>query len=191
MLCLLSVSIVFAESKQKQADDQYSVIINQTKIFAKNLTIIDGTGQYEGYLKMNGYPGENKFQIYFQDNSHDNITSMHFTYEDLRGIDLDEYFYFTYEGTELKITRRKANIVFSSFAGTDFGLFLIKTFPGAYNDWFEAQAFSTDAERLVNCYIAYKHQISLKPHGYDTVQLDASSPMKDRDDTTLDGMTRH
>jgi hypothetical protein len=172
IFCLLFMSVCFAGSQQAKTDDQYYVTVNQTRIFAKELVIMDGTGKYSGYLKMNGYPEEGKFQIYFQDNSHDNITSMHVTYEDLRGIDLNEYFYFNYQGTEYRMTRGKVNNVFLSYPGTDFELFLRKTFPGAYNDWLEAQAFSNKAQSIVDCYISYKHKTGNCARGIDTIKID-------------------
>lgn len=166
-ICLLATSTCFAgKPPLEQPDDKYNVMINQTKIYAKDLVVTDGADEYAGYLKMSGYPGDDKFQIYFQDNSHDNITSYHMTYVDLRGIDLNENFYFTYEGTPRKMTRGQVNTVFLLFPRTDFECFLKQTFPGAYNDWFEAQAFSSNAERLVRCYIEYKHKVNVGPiHG--------------------------
>jgi hypothetical protein len=178
VFCFFLISTCFAETSKEKTDDQYFVIVNQTKIYAKNLVVTDGEGAYDGYLKMSGYPRDDKFQIYFQDTSDDNFTSMHVTYQDLRGIDLNEYFYFTYNETEYKITRAKTNNVFLSYPGTAFELFLRKNFPGAYNDWFETQAFSTDAERIVQCYIDYKHKANVGKRGNDTVKLDSGGVLK-------------
>ena len=97
VFCFFLISTCFAETSKEKTDDQYFVIVNQTKIYAKNLVVTDGEGAYDGYLKMSGYPRDDKFQIYFQDTSDDNFTSMHVTYQDLRGIDLNEYFYFAVE----------------------------------------------------------------------------------------------
>ena len=174
VMCLMLMNTCGAQNLQEKSDDQYFVMIDKTKVFAKDLIITDGVDDgHSGYFKMNGYPGEDRFQIYFQDNSHDNITSMHVIYDDLRGLDLNEYFYFTYEGIEYRMPRGKVNNAFLNYAGSDFELFLRATFPGAYNDWIESNAFSNEAERLVKSYIDYKHKLKPVKSWDNTIKLDS------------------
>lgn len=183
----LLCSICFAESK----DDDYHVRIGNADVYAKDLIISQGEGQYEGYLKMNNYPKEDKFQIYFKDSSHDNIISTHVTYEDLRNLDYDEMFRFTLPSGKMgALSRKQANNIFLSFSGTEAELFLRTVLPEVYNDWFETQAFSTDANSLVNCYVNYKHGVKIKG---DTIKIDEGGirDVADQEDENFDGIVRH
>ena len=156
------------------------------------LSVSNGEGEYTGYLKLNGYPWEDKFQIYYQDNSHDSIISFHVTYADLRGFNLDELWDFSMpNGTPMRISRRQAYNIFLSYGGTPAEKYISEVFPGAYDDWLASMVFSQDATRLVERYLKKKHGIkTVNRYTTADVKIESSST-KDRDATTLDGMVRH
>ena len=153
---LLITGTCFADTKQK-TDDDYYIMVDRTKVYAKNLIISDAEGDYAGYKRMMGFPGDDKFAIYFCDDPPAGSNMARLSVVDNRGIDLNEVFYYTYtNGLPGAITRGDAETVFDKLSDTDYELFLRATFPGAYNDWFEKEAFYSTASELLKCYDRFR-----------------------------------
>ena len=182
-LTSLFISICLANENEVRMDSVKGVALLDALSDSK------GEGKYAGYQKLNGYPGEDKFQIYYEDSSHDTIISFHATYEDLQGLNLDEVWDFTMpNGTPMKLTRRQVYNIFLSYGGTPVEKYISEVFPGAYDDWFMGMVFSQDAARLVGKYLEKKHGIKkVNLHRIDDVKIE-TNPNQNADERDLDGM---
>lgn len=186
-LCLLT-GVCFAEKTKNE------IHMDSTKEIAylDRIYVTDGESSYKDYKKLNGYPLQNKFQIYFQDSSHGNVTSYHVTYDDLRGIDFNEVWDFTLpNGAPFRITRGQVNRIFADYEHTDVGRYLKSIFPGAYEDWFQSMVFSQDANRLVDRYLENNRKKNLKstPKKSDEIEIVVEEQPKVEQDH--DGVVSH
>jgi len=123
------------------------------------LYVTDGTGKYAGYKMLHGYPGQDKYQIYFQGDER----SYHTTIEDLRGINLNERITWRYGGRTYTNTRSE---LYSFFADTtwfrnnlkditDYTLteeWFLDVFGDVFLDWAEGIGYSTEAASWVEKY---------------------------------------
>lgn len=146
---------IFMESISKMAD-------------SSKLYTVDGTGEYEGYRMLKGYPGEDEFQIYFKGD----INSYMATYEDLRNIDLNEIITWEYNNIKYRSTRRELYKFFSetSWFRNELGVieetlsheWFMQTFGDVFVDWMKGIAYANDASRLVGKYLEKESGIEYK-----------------------------
>lgn len=157
-LLQLIVFFMFTSNICFANDNKITMDTTKEIVLLEKLYVSDGAGEYFGYQKLNGYPNENEFQIYFQDNSRGNIISYIVKYDDLRNIDINEVWAFSMpDGSQGKLSRGEVNRIFLLYSGTQIEQHLRSIFPGAYNDWYNSMFFSQDAERLVDKYLKYKN----------------------------------
>jgi len=187
-IMIVLTSVCFAATK---SDEKNKVMVSSVHEYAlvDKLYVNNGEEKYKEYKKLNGYPGQHLFQVYFQDNSHDNITAFHVTYEDLRGINLYEYIYFDLNGTPSKITRKRLYEIFSKFEDHRSDAYFTETFPEIYKEFMLGLVFTDDATRLVERYFEYKNNTH---QGYIKGDIKFEfNDAKDPDATNIDGMVRH
>jgi hypothetical protein len=126
------------------------------------LYVTDAKGKYAGYYMLHGYPEQDKFQIYFKVTSNGSYEQYHITYEDLRGLNLNERITWKYDGNTYTHTRSQLNGFFAdtrwfrnNLSGVgDYTLtheWFVDTFGDVYLDWAEGYYF--DAEAYVTRYM--------------------------------------
>lgn len=162
IFCLCFMTSVLANRSQIHLES------TNDPVYVDQLYVTDGEGSYTGYKKLNGYPLQDKFQVYFQGNS----SSFHSTFEDLRGIDRNEVISWVDDGKNVQCTRAYLYNMFSEtiprtshradYVGKFSQDWAAKTFGQVYSDWLLGQAFSDDASNLVNKY--FESQDSIKPN---------------------------
>lgn len=163
------------------------------------LYVADGADKYTGYKMLKGYPGENKFQIYFQGN----VDSYMATYEDLRYINLDEVISWAYKDNSYKNTRKDLYEFFSdtSWFRSNLGIdssvlshdWFMKTFGEVYGDWMQGIAYSNDASRLVGEYLGRLSGVK-KVNRYETANMEVSkvsSDLENSNERNADGIVSH
>jgi len=146
--------------------------VDDSKLPADNaletcLYATDASGKYAGYQMLHGYPEQDRFQIYFKVTSNGSYEQYHITYEDLRGINLNERITWKYGGKAYTHTRSQ---LFGFFADTrwfrnnlngigDYTLteeWFLDTFGDVYLDWAEGYYFNADG--YVNQYMSQRRQ---------------------------------
>jgi Cullin, a subunit of E3 ubiquitin ligase len=136
---------------------------NHSASAGNGLYVTEGTGKYARYKMLHGYPDQDKYQIYFQVTSVGGMEQYHITYEDLRGIDLNERITWKYNGQTYTHTRSQLYVFFSEtdwFRNNLSGIgqytlthdWFVDVFGDVYLEWAEGIGFSTDASRWVNEY---------------------------------------
>lgn len=140
----------------------------------ENSVSTDKTGEYAGYTMLQGYPDDDKYQIYFKGD----FDSHNVTIKDLRGIDLNEIITWTYSGKTYKNSKSELYVFFSdtswlSSRTDDFDYTLTpewfnNTFGNTYSEWLDGIVYFEEAQRLVNEYFeqngeAVKSNITLTP----------------------------
>jgi len=157
-----------AEKKQVEIGG----LVNRDPSSANNgLYVTEGTGKYAGYKMLHGYPGQDKYQIYFQDYSVGNLTRYHVTYEDLRGINLNERITWKYNGKTYTHTRSELYSFFANtiwFSNNLSGItqytltqdWFLDVFGDVYLDWAEGIGYATDATTWVDMYFRQIAQVN-------------------------------
>lgn len=164
MMCFfsLSLNLAFANGETKFSIGASNEMVDVTKLY-----VVNGVGAYEHCKALKGYPGEERFQVYFQGDTYPN----YITYEDLRGINLDEVIEWELDGKTVRHLRRDIYRMFSDssqlhsrrpgYTGQFSQEWNSKTFGHVYDEWFEGMAFSQDAQTLINHYFEYKNPNTL------------------------------
>lgn len=157
-ILILSLSTCFANDTNK-----FEIGSNKELVDVSKLYIIEGEGKYAHCKALKGYPGEDKFQVYFQGETYAN----YITYEDLRGIDLNEIIAWEYEGKTVKSSRKYLYNMFSDtirltvhnrdYAGKFSQEWYHEKFGQVYEDWVDGMSFSQDAQTLLKRYFEYKY----------------------------------
>lgn len=122
---------------------------------AAGLYATDATGKYAGYKMLHGYPEQDQFQIYFKVTTNGSIEQYHITYEDLRGINLNERITWKYNGKTYTHTRSQLYEFFSDttwFRNNLNGIgdytltheWFVDTFGDVYLEWAEGMYFDAD-----------------------------------------------
>lgn len=132
-------------------------LVDVTKLYA-----VAGEGKYADCKALKGYPGEDRFQVYFKGDTYAEYT----TYEDLRGIDLNEVIEWEMDGKPMRHFRKDIYRLFSdsiklysnrpSYTGTFSQDWHRRTFGRVYEEWLDGMAFSEDAQTLLRRYFEYK-----------------------------------
>lgn len=139
LLCFSSVGS--AEEYKGEVVDIRSV--NKT-VLSGELYITDADGKYEGYKKLNGYPGQDKFQVYFKQGE---------VFADILNIDMDERIEWEYKGATWNNSRREIYGLFADLRHSGsravHDTWEYKTFGQVYLDWLQRITITDDALRLV------------------------------------------
>ena len=140
LLCFSAVG--FAEEYKGELVDVRSM--NAT-VLSGELYVTDADGKHEGYKKLNGYPGQEKFQVYFKQGE---------VFADILYIDMNERINWEYKGAMHNNSREEIYGLFyevhrkRSVAVKDTWEY--KTFGQVYLDWLERIRITDDAMRLVS-----------------------------------------
>ena len=147
LLCFSSVGS--AEEYKGEVVNVYSM---KATVLSGELYATNGEGKYEGYKKLNGYPGQNAFQVYFQGDGNSYSVSV----EDLSGIDLDERISWQHEGKQCNNSRKEIYNLLSDLhklkPDEDSRKWMNDTFGQVYLDWISQGLITEDASRLVGKY---------------------------------------
>lgn len=160
-------SFVFCNIGLANDNAKFGIGSSKELVDVTKLYIVDGKDKYAGYKALKGYPGEDRFQVYFQRNTNGSITSLHTTYEDLRGINLDEVIEWEMDGKPMRHFRKDIYQLFSdsiklysnrpTYTGTFSQDWHRRTFGRVYEEWLDGMAFSQDAQTLLKHYFEYKY----------------------------------
>ena len=143
LLCFSSVGS--AEEYKGEVVNIYSA--NST-VLSGELYVTNGEGKYEGYKKLNGYAGQDVFQVYFQVNGGHKV--------DILNVDLNERIEWEYKGVTYNHSRREIYKLFAemqcrrSVAVKDTWQY--QTFGQVYCDWLKQITYDQDATRLIAAY---------------------------------------
>lgn len=120
---------------------------------------VAGTGDYAGYYRLLGFPRDNEFSIYYKGTANSYQTAT----EDLRGLDLNEWIYWNFEGDTYATKRKDLYSFFSdtSYFSSHFGIegrvlsqtWFNDTFGEVYLQWADTIGFSNDALKLVGKFL--------------------------------------
>lgn len=179
LLCFSSVGS--AEEYKGEVVDIRSV--NAT-VLSGELYVTDGEGKYEGYKKLNGYPGQDVFQVYFQSGKNGR------TEVDILNVDLNERIEWEYKGVTYNHSRLEIYKLFAemqcrrSVAVKDTWQY--QTFGQVYCDWLKQITYQQDATRL----IAAQQMFAKGERPYDRFALAniKVDTMKTNSNTDLDGI---
>jgi len=146
-----------------------SVLISTgSYVYAKNfaadeqdeLYALNSSGQYAGYKRLMGYPGDDKYLIYFEGDR----DFFHTTTVDKRNINMNEKVTWKYGGNTYKSTKQQLYGFFldtsqlKNYLGASNYTFTVEwyhnTFGEVYDEWLYAFAMDNDAPRLVQRYFA-------------------------------------
>ena len=124
-----------------------------------DLYSIDGTGAYSGYKELKGHRFEGDFAIYYQGNA----DSFQVEVKDIRGLNPNQVFSWSYNGKTYKHTRSQLygffddTFYFSSHFSVDTGIltpsWLQNTFGSVYQEWFDFGEATTESAGLVERYL--------------------------------------
>jgi hypothetical protein len=149
------------------ADDNTKFTIGASRelVDVTKLYVVNGEGEYSQYKALKGYPGENKFQVYFQGDTF----ASNITYKDLRGINLDEIIEWELDGKKVRHLRKDIYTMFYhsiklysrklDYTGQFSQEWNRKTFGRIYEEWMEGMGFSQDAHTLLSHYFDYKYPV--------------------------------
>lgn len=161
LLCLFAILAIFLSPNLTFASNSttFQIGASQELVDVTKLYVEEGEGKYAGYKALKGYPGEERFQVYFQDG--------HITYEDLRGIDPNEIIEWEMDGKTMRHYRKDIYRMFSDtsklysrrpeYTGQFSQEWNSKTFGKVYDEWFDGMIFLQDAETLLKRYFEYKN----------------------------------
>lgn len=160
---------VIVGSKKIQGDILLSSSKQNANVFL--LYTAQGAGEYAGYTRILGFPGDKDFSVYYQCTIDGSIKSLHTSYVDLRGLDLKEKVYWNYRDRSYVSTRAEVYGLLSdvtrisSYLGeANSGLFSPEwqreTFGQVYFDWIKIRMFSEDAARIADVYTNYVYGLT-------------------------------
>lgn len=153
----LSLGLCFANDTTKFQIGASKELVDVTKLYVE-----EGKGDYAHCKALKGYPGEDKFQVYFQGDTY----AKYITYEDLRGIDVNEIIEWELDGKKVRHFRKDIYRLFSDsirlysnrpdYKGQFSQDWHRKTFGHVYEEWIDGMSFSQDAQTLLKRYFEYK-----------------------------------
>jgi hypothetical protein len=142
---------------------KFSIGASPKLVDVTKLYVVNGNGKYSNYKALKGYPGENKFQVYFQGDT----SAIHITYKDLRGINLNEIIEWKLDGKKVRNFKKDIYKMFydsmklyshrPGYNGQFSQEWNRKTFGRIYEEWLEGMGFSQDAGTLLDHYFQYKY----------------------------------
>lgn len=146
IIVFLCFSVVgYAEEYKGEVVNVWSV--NAT-VLSGELHVSKGEGKYEGYKKLNGYPGQDVFQVYFKDGARHEI--------DILNIDLNERIEWEYKGITYNHSRQEIYKLFAEMQSLRSvnikDTWQYQTFGQVYCDWLKQTTYDQDATRLIAAY---------------------------------------
>ncbi len=127
--------------------------------YLEDLYTVDGSGEYEGYQQLKGYPGEDVFACYYKGDAQTRIVEM----DDLRLLNPRLLIAWSYEGKGYKNNRGQLYAYFDDPAamaaatGIDQSVltadWFSQTFGAIYQEWVVAQQYQQDGEALVTAFL--------------------------------------
>ena len=177
LLCFSSVG--FAEEYKGELVDVRSV---HKTVLSGELYETDASNVHAGYKQLNGYPGQEKFLIYFSDKG-PAITER-------IDIDLDEVIEWEYNGATLRNSRREIYGLFSDLRRSGSQSvresWQYKTFGQVYVDWLQDVTIQQDVIRLVSGYKMFKR--GERPYNRFTLANIKVDTRQTNNNTDLDGI---
>ncbi len=167
--------ITISTGKEKPVAYENDIIMGSTekKASSSALYVVDGTGEFEGYKRLRGYPNEDEFEVYYQGNESSYVVKI----KELKEEDLNEIITWQYNGASYQNKRKDLYALFSdtSWFRTHLGIsndtlsfdWFDKTFGNTFSDWLQGYAYSNDAAMLVDRYFRKinppKNNVTLMP----------------------------
>lgn len=167
--------------------------------------VVKGTGEHSGYMELKGYPDEDKYRIYFKGDA----SSYHVTYDDLRGIDLNEIIAWESNGENYQSKRSDLYVYFSDTTWfrnnlngiTDYTLtteWFMDTFGDTYSEWSRGLlGYSSEASRFVQDYFEQtspsgKGNVTLTPDAeFEVIGEDPNEVFKEQgEEASLDFLNK-
>lgn len=146
LLCFSTVG--FAEEYKGELVDVRSM---HTTVLSGLLYETDGGDVHGGYKKLNGYPGQDQFQIYFKEDR-----KALAVFADQLNVNLEERIEWVYKGATQNNSRYEIYTLLNDLhhSRTNEGSreWMRKTFGQVYLDWIQRNLITEDAIRLVTKY---------------------------------------